>query len=119
MARSSSIPEKSDPKNPADIILPSQYYAGLRRAGLACGEQQLMLALLADAIFCVLTGSDRRRRDEAWRWLAGRSSAVSFEQACEAVGLEPDAMKTGIEKLALTDHGRAMRKYLRRKHRSG
>ncbi len=119
MARSPSIHEESESEVSAGIILPSQYYAGLRRAGLACGEQRLMLALLADAIFCVLTGSDRRRRNEVWRWLAGESSAVSFEEACEAVGLEPDAMRTGIEKLALTDHGRAVRKYLRRRHRPG
>ncbi len=75
-----------------------------------------MLALLADAIFCLLTGKDPRLRDEAW--LAGSSSAVSFEQACEAVGLDPDAMRTGIEKLALNEHSLVPRTYLKRKHRS-
>jgi hypothetical protein len=78
-----------------------------------------MLALLADAIFCRLTFKDRRLRNEARWWLAGRSSAVSFEQACEAVGLDPEAIRTGIEKLALSEHGGAARGQLRRKHRQG
>ena len=119
MARSPSIREESDSEGPAGIILPSQYFAGLRQARPSCGERRRMLALLADAIFCRLTFTDRRLRNEARWWLAGRSSAVSFEQACEAVELDPKAMRTGIEQLALSEHGRAARGHLRRKHRSG
>jgi hypothetical protein len=95
------ILKESESEFPPAVLLPSQYYAGGRQAKLACGEQRLMLAMLADAINCLL-GSGRKRaglRDDALGWLAGLPSAVSFEQACEAVGLDPDLMRTGIEKL--------------------
>ena len=119
MARSRSIRKESEPEGPSDIILPSQYFAGLRQGRPASGEPRLMLALLNDAIFCLLIGNDRRRGAEVQRWLAGGSSAVSFEQACHALGLDPGAIRTGIEKLALNEDSLVPRTYLKRKHRSG
>jgi hypothetical protein len=114
--------EERRPHEVSDVILPVQYYESARRARFLCGERRLMLALLADAICCLLTVGLRyeRLRQEARRWLAGRGpSPVSFEAACEALGLDPDATRVSIENLVASERGPALRAHLtgRRRYR--
>jgi hypothetical protein len=100
-------------------ILPSQYFQGLHRASLDCGERRLMLALLVDAISCLLVRNDRRLQEQARLWLNGCcSAAVSFEQACEAVGLDADAMRAGLERLAQNRHRLVSCAYFKGKYRA-
>jgi hypothetical protein len=59
-----------------------------------------MLAVLTDAINCILRcRSQTQQGHEAWEWITGRAGAVSFVQACEAIGVEPNALRTAVEKL--------------------
>jgi len=106
--------EENQPHKIPGVTLPVQFYEGARQARFLCGERRLMLALLADAICCLLTVGRRyeRARKEARGWLAGRGhSPVSFEDACEAVGLDPAATRARIENLVASKrvaplHGR-------------
>lgn len=74
--------EERRPHEVSDVILPVQYYESARRARFLCGERRLMLALLADAICCLLTVGLRyeRLRQEARRWLAGRGLRRSLSK---------------------------------------
>ena len=94
-----------DPDDSAGLVLPIQYYGALRRARVSSGEQRLMLALLADAIRNLLTTGPqyRRVRNETREWIAGRPATVSFEDACESVGLDPDALRLRLMVLAAGD----------------
>jgi hypothetical protein len=91
-----------------DVILPAQYYAPLHKARFTLGEHRLMLAILIDAINCIL--ACRRQvqlRQEALEWITGRTGgAVSFVNACEAIGVEPNALRTAVEKLARNENKR-------------
>ncbi len=117
MARAPSIHEvieESESDLPAGVLLPVQYYEGLRAAKSA-PEQRLMLALLSDAIFCILTGPVRSRQYcEALDWISGRPCALSFEQACEALGFDPDAMRAAIKKLIHSGDATRVLRLLRR-----
>ena len=84
-----------------EVLLPSQFNFGKHRASFACGERRLMLALITDASFYLLTSHNRRQRSEIMEWLAGASSPVWFEQACSAVELDPEALRRGLKRLAL------------------
>jgi hypothetical protein len=56
------------------IILPTQYYSRSREAGSTAGERRLMLAILMDAINCILTrGRHEQLRRDAWEWVLGGS----------------------------------------------
>jgi len=91
-----------------DLIVPAQYYAALRRGKCAFGEARLMLAILMDAINCILGArSQAQLRHEAWAWISGGTGAVSFVDACEASGVEPNALRAAIEKLT---HNESKRK---------
>jgi hypothetical protein len=95
--------QKQPHQIPDLLTLPVQYSEGAKRARFWCGERRLMLALLADAICSLLSVGPQfeRLRKETRDWLAGRGfSPVSFENACEAIGLEPKATRAGIENLA-------------------
>ncbi len=78
-----------------------RYHALLDPRQTLTSEQHLMLALLADAVALTLRNdpAEHHAAAQAWDWILGFGHAsVSFEDACDAVGL---------------DH-RALRKYLQR-----
>ena len=66
--------------------------------------QQLMLAVLSDAINCYqehLKARDRRGQrlfDEASQWLMSdeREYVFSFETICEALGFDPGYLRSGL-----------------------
>jgi len=94
---------------PDGILAPAQYLRLLRRhTKVVSGEQRLMLALLADAFRVLLKPGLRNGRlgMETRSWLAGVPAAVSFDDACEAVGLNPSATRFGMSKLLDVDHDR-------------
>src|SRR5262249_38741644 len=119
MARSSLIRQEPGFELPPGIVLPSQFFHGKSQARLVCGERRLMLALLSEAFFCLLTSHDRHRRSEVLNWVAGATSPVPFEEACSAVGLDPQAVSERLQRLARGGHTATRRADLRRKHRSG
>jgi hypothetical protein len=122
----SAIDHGGDERHPHQIpdlvTLPVQYYEGAKRARFLCGERRLMLALLADAICCLLSVGPRfeQLREETHDWLAGCGpSPVSFESACEAIGLDPKVTRV-IENLVARENGPELRAYPKtRSGRSG
>jgi hypothetical protein len=94
--------DKRWPQGIPDVTLPIQFYEGARRARSFCGERRLILAVLADAVSCLLAIGARseRLRQEARDWIAGRgASPLPFREACEALELDPDATRVGIQTL--------------------
>ena len=91
-------------------MLPEQY---LQKAGTRATEPRtrLMLAVLMTAVDdCqgsitrqASTGVDKRSIHEALRYVAStdRSWPFSFENLCEAVGLDASSLRQGLQRAAL------------------
>jgi hypothetical protein len=81
-------------------VLPAQFFAEARAS--TSGEKRLLLAVLERAIsdLCNTRSSQSsvRDREEARQWVESReeSSPYSFIRICEALGLDPDALRQGI-----------------------
>src|ERR1700733_15923220 len=88
----------------AGAILPSQFF-GSAGAKAFSSEQRLMLAVLTDAINLVLREKHRESTSfkEASSWIFARSVArwLSFEMACDAVGLNADWLRKRLSELVL------------------
>ena len=86
-------------------ILPAQYGSMNRKKLPAEGERKLLFAVLEDAIRCYLKNRDRGQTAhndpeflEAAEWLSSdeESSPFTFIMVCEALGINPDRLRTGI-----------------------
>lgn len=88
----------------ADIILPEQFFPA--RSALAEPECRLRLAVLEHAVRSYQqydgTGGRRAHRfyEDAAEWFASpdRSEPFSFENVCEALGLDPDAVRRRLQR---------------------
>ncbi|HKN01234.1 MAG TPA: hypothetical protein VJX23_12015 [Candidatus Binataceae bacterium] len=87
-------------------IMPAQYGNMCRKKLPAEGERKLLFAVLEDAIRCYLKNHDRgqtARNDpdfiEAAEWLSSdeESAPFSYIRVCEALGINPDRLRTGID----------------------
>lgn len=87
-----------------DVLLPNQFF-GSAGAMTFSSEQRLMLAVLVDAINLVLREKHRESTSfkEASSWIFARSVArwLSFEMACDAVGLNPEWLRKRLSELVL------------------
>ena len=87
-----------------DVLLPNQFF-GSAGAKTFSSEQRLMLAVLVDAINLVLREKHRESTSfkEASSWIFARSVArwLSFEMACDAVGLNADWLRKRLSELVL------------------
>jgi hypothetical protein len=87
-----------------DGVLPSEYFQPRRKKA---PEQRLMIAVLGDAFDCVrkyrsaATPEGRRLFDEAQRWFLGpeRKWPYSFERVCDALDLDPNAVRDRVRML--------------------
>jgi len=87
-----------------DILAESDYTRTLRRFQRFKPEEQLMLAVLEDAIFCFqkyLLARDRKGRwlfqeTEAWVLEEESDWFFSFNNICEALGIDPDYLRQGL-----------------------
>lgn len=87
-----------------DVLIPAQYFDTLRSKTGMEPEKRLMLAVLEDAIHCfqdnVAAESDTKRKlfEEAEEWFLseGDEWAFSFENVCEALGLNPRYVRRGL-----------------------
>ena len=81
---------------PPDIILPAQMWR--RRHS---PEHRLMIAVLRDAINCLLKdqGNGRTSR-EAQQWIMGPDVdwPFSFENVCDVLGLDPGCLRSGLRR---------------------
>ena len=80
---------------------------GLSSLHARSGERLLMLALLSDAINIFLKGrAERRLLAETLSWIKGvdtDSQVISFEDACDALGIDPEAMRERLFRLKYGD----------------
>ena len=88
-----------------DIPMPVQYYDGMRRDNPETQAiKRLMFAVLADAVRCFQTYGNaqsragRRMFGETEWWILDRNSdgPFTFEAICEALGFEPDCLRSGL-----------------------
>lgn len=97
-----------------DILMPVQYYDGMRRDNPETqAVKRLMFAVLADAVRCFQTYADAQSRagrlifgETEW-WILDRNSdgPFTFEAICEALGIEPDCLRNGLQQWRLQQFG--------------
>jgi hypothetical protein len=102
-------------------LLPSQYFGSIG-ARTFSSEQRLMLAVLVDAINLVLRENrrDRSASQEASSWIfaSGVARWLSFDLACDALGLSPEwlrkrlvellSQRGNLRKLMIREQGRRL-----------
>ena len=84
-----------------EIVLPEQLHQGYRRDSYLSGEKALMLAVLEDGIRCFqehLTNprSNPRllsKQSEDWIRAVDYEWPFSFNNVCETLGIDPDALR--------------------------
>jgi hypothetical protein len=87
-----------------DVLISSQYFDTIRSKTGMEPEKRLMLAVLEDAVRCfqdnVLERSDARKQlfaeAQAWFLSEGDDWAFSFENICDALGLNPRYVRRGL-----------------------
>ena len=97
MERTSSLFE-------GDVIAPQQYREIFSRARNLEPEQELMLAVLCDAIECIFKYCDEpvairaRLYHEAQEWLFDRDEKepFSFLNVCDGLNLDPSYVRRGV-----------------------
>src|SRR6202140_4625696 len=95
-----------DPRPFPDVILRSQFFELVGTRSLS-SEQRLMLAVLADAINVVQEygGSESLRKrnsfNEAWNWFftKGITCPSSFDNGCDALGMDAQALRWRLSEL--------------------
>lgn len=88
----------------SDILLPTQYLETFRRKAPLEPEKRLMLAVLEDAVACfqkyIFTGDGKGKVMfcEAEEWIMDENSdrLFSFDNICEALGLNPPYVREGL-----------------------
>jgi hypothetical protein len=76
----------------------------MRRKHLLPGEERLVLSVLEDAVDCFMkyidastTKGQRLFRDaEMWIALEDKKWVFSFDNVCEALGIDPDYLRRGL-----------------------
>ena len=87
-----------------DTLLPSQYFAALKRKGNHEPERRLAIAVLQDAVDCYqkhLHARDRKARQlflDAEEWIASddRSWPFSFDNVCDLLQINPQYLRRGL-----------------------
>lgn len=102
-----------------DVIAPDQYLAIFSRSNNLEPEQELMLAILADAIECILKYCDdpvpvrARLFNEAREWIFAQDDreTFSFLNVCEMLRFDPSYLRQGVQakiSARLTDDGQPL-----------
>ncbi len=108
--------EAADPRPFPDVILRSQFFEMVGARSLS-SEQRLMLAVLADAINVVQefgASSSLRKRNsfnDAWNWFftKGVTSPLSFENVCDALGMDAKGLRWRLSELVAGRGGSPLR----------
>ena len=87
-----------------DTLLPSQYFAALKRKGQHEPERRLAIAVLQDAVDCYqkhLRARDRKARQlflDAEEWITSddRSWPFSFDNVCDLLQINPQYLRRGL-----------------------
>ncbi len=87
-----------------DMLLPTQYFAALKRKKYPNGEHRLLVALVRDAVDCFqkhIHARDAKRRQlfidaEEWIGADDEYTQFSFNNVCEILGMNPDYVRRGL-----------------------
>ena len=87
-----------------DTLLPSQYFAIMRRKGAHEPERRLVVAVLEDAVDCFqkhIRAHDDKARQlflDAEEWISSedRSWPFSFENVCDLLQINPEYLRRGL-----------------------
>ncbi len=87
-----------------DVLISAQYFDAVRSKTGMEPEKRLMLAVLEEAVRCfqdnVLERSDAKKElfadAEEWFFSDGGDWAFSFENICDALGLNPEYVRAGL-----------------------
>jgi hypothetical protein len=88
-----------------DTLLPTQFYAMFKNSQYREPERRLMVAILEDAVSCLLTdlhrGNLRQRKqyEEAKAWVTMDEESewiFSFKNICEVLGMDPSYLRRGL-----------------------
>jgi len=87
-----------------DTLLPSQYFAALKRKGAHEPERRLVVAVLQDAVDCFqkhLHARDRKAHQlfidaEEWICSEDRSWPFSFENVCDLLQINAQYLRRGL-----------------------
>lgn len=87
-----------------DTLLPSQYFAALKRKGAHEPERRLAIAVLQDAVDCFqkhLRARDRKARQlflDAEEWISSedRTWPFSFENICDLLQINSEYLRRGL-----------------------
>lgn len=100
-----------------EVLLPAQFFAGVRHDAALRPEKRLLLAVLEDAVGdfqrdVVATGREAKRRfDEAEAWIASEESTwpCAFVPICNALGLDAGWVRRGLWRWRDEQRARAAR----------
>jgi hypothetical protein len=85
-----------------DLIRLTSLGGGESRSAQYTGTKALMLAILEDGIRSYLSPVGRIRSEAEYWVTAGRQrSPFSFMVVCETLGLEPEAVRTALERMRI------------------
>ena len=98
-----------------DVVLPAQFFRGLRGREAHGGERQLIIAVLEDAINCLqknLFATDSRgrrlfREAENWVMSADRDPPFAFENICEFLSIDAEYIRQGLRRWARAAESKA------------
>jgi hypothetical protein len=87
-----------------DTLLPSQYFAALKRKGAHEPERRLAIAVLQDAVDCFqkhLRARERKARQlflDAEEWISSedRTWPFSFENICDLLQINAEYLRRGL-----------------------
>jgi hypothetical protein len=88
-----------------DTILPTQFYAMFKNSQYREPERRLMVAILEDAVSCLLTDlhrsnlRQRKQYEEAKAWVTTNEESewiFSFKNICEVLGMDPGYLRRGL-----------------------
>jgi hypothetical protein len=109
-----------------DVLIPAQYFDTLRSKTGMEPETRLMLAVLEDAVHCfqdnVSAESDAKKKlfAEAEEWFQEKPAdwVFSFENICDALGLNPEYVRRGLlrwkdKNLTMHDNDEAWEKIMK------
>ena len=87
-----------------DVLAPDQFLEVFSRSGTMAPEKELMLAILTDAIECILKYCDEPiplreklfRDAHDWLFEQDQNEPFSFLNVCEALNFDPSYLRRGI-----------------------
>lgn len=102
--RESIVGERDSKLFQPDVLLPTQFFATLRRKQVQEPERRLVIAILEDAVDCYhkhLFARDHKARQlflDAEEWISSedRTWPFSFENICELLDLHPAYLRRGL-----------------------